>query len=255
MSILDLAKDISIKYLPKNISVLFYKKITLIFSKLLDQIDAQSLSGTKVGLTVKNILSNLKSKNFLEMDFWLDINSLFKLLATKDGVFKNLNYDNSFRRARDLTIKLSPNHPSDVKNIKEHDDKILLTSMEFYALDYFLFMLKELSNNVDYKKIVLNGINDMPALMDDALSDDMVNKVILNIQNEKLRDKMLYSFYEYKAVFLQEYNEEIIFSALKKYCLHLVRLLKENGFNKITHGMFFPYGQGKTLGQLEEELK
>ena len=136
------------------------------------------------------------------------------------------------------------------EEIKEHDRNILSTDMQLYALDYFLLIHKMLFKD-DKKEVILKSSKELPSLLDDAINEDMLKKIIYSFIDNELMMRMIANYYEYKDAFrnVSEDNEitkEIkikIKNALKKYILSLIEASEDLDIIENNNGLYLPYGK------------
>lgn len=219
-----------------------------IFSSLADELPKSEI--------IKEIVSIISNNVFNELEFSEKLKAFLSSLALTDHmeVKKLLNYLNlvisrmePFYLARQTAMKKSKLMSQE--EIIEHDKSILEMDMRLYALDYFLLMYKVISEekNVD---VIRHGFKELPPLLQDAMDEDMLKKIIFNLFGDKLMMRMAGDYYEYKKVFLNiPAKGELttgdgaeIAKSLKKYILSLINVSEELGVAENSNGIYAPYG-------------
>lgn len=242
----------------------------IIFKKIKNKLEKSKTLDTKVGKYIEEIIQIIKSEPFNEGDFSYLLN---KLLFEIDPTSDDREY-NSLKLENDkLMLRAQPFWSSEAvvttsrekllpEEIKNHDFLVLRDEAQIYGLDYFLMMYKLLDTNKDLterKKLVYIGHEDLPALISDALSDDMLVKIIYHLIDKDLRNKMILSYYDYKKIFLSinkdetlatENEMEKVYLGLKEYIKSLIKVSLENGIDTIQNVVYSPYGQTVNLTEL-----
>jgi hypothetical protein len=134
------------------------------------------------------------------------------------------------------------------EEINRHDKNILEADMRLYALDYFLTMYKVISeeNKTD---VIRCGFRELPSLLQDAMDEDMLKKIVFRLFDDKLMMTMAKDYYEYKKIFLNisvsgeltRESEAAITESLKKYILSLINVSEELGATQNDNGIIAPY--------------
>ena len=209
-------------------------------------------------------LKNIKLSNYKgELVFSSFLIDILKVLdSNEDVLYKevSLKLEKIKKRAQNHFVfikKIKQEKKGLIKdNILEHDKSIFIKECEFYALDYFLASYKLLSELKDIEKFsmcIFERVGKMPSLKDDAMSDDMVNKIIYSIFDDKIRTKMLVDFYGYKKIYLrlEEVKDENVMNNivenLRKYCCSILQFYINFNIIKIENFIYSPYGEIEIL--------
>lgn len=242
----------------------------IVFSKVNKKLELTKTLNTKVGKYVQDIIKIINTQPFNEGDFSYLLN---KLLFEIDPANNDREYNSLKAENNKLLLRAQPFWSSEAvaitsrekllpEEIKKHDFLVLRDEAQIYGLDYFLMMYKLLDTDKDLterKKIVYIGHEDLPALISDALSDDMLVKIVYHLVDKDLRNKMILSYYDYKKIFLSITKDEklatqkeieVVFFGLKKYINSLIKISIENGIDTIQNVVYSPYGQTVNLAEL-----
>ena len=149
-----------------------------------------------------------------------------------------------------------------IDEIRAHDTNIINKSMQIYAIDYFLFVYKNLSEVEDKQSIIFSGLKTTPALISDALEDDMLKKVVYSLCGKDIRKRMINDYYNYKKVFISvdntnitnEKNSEIV-EALRIYCLSLIDISLEYGIMIFEKSLLEPYGPKADFSEIKKQIE
>lgn len=154
-------------------------------------------------------------------------------------------------------------NPLDEQTVYELDKELLATQMQIYALDYFMFMFRQMKEGDPKARTALlfSGLNGRPGLIEDALADDMPKKIIYQLKSRSLRHRMIRDYYIYRQTFIGVTQDSlndgtigIITEALRQYCMTLVAISLEFGIVKHVNGINFPYGQNVDMSTINHYL-
>ncbi|MFA6427294.1 MAG: hypothetical protein WCW16_02505 [Candidatus Magasanikbacteria bacterium] len=166
-----------------------------------------------------SLLDNIEKRS---LNFWMSEEQAYKMRISKERV-----------------------------QVVEHDVSLLQNEMQLYALDYFFSMQKWFATSDNKQKLVLifYGKNNLPSLKDDALEDDMLDKVVYQMWDWRLKVKMVNDYFDYKKSFVNAKKEHIsdkqlveIEESLRRYCKQLLDISIQHGIQKIENGLLLPYG-------------
>lgn len=151
------------------------------------------------------------------------------------------------------------------KQLFDHDRKVLAEETQLWAFDYCFFfekLLREAHSLEQKQQIIFHVQNDMPALLEDALSESVLIKCVYGFYGADLRRELIGAYYEYKKPFLEikkdgsltEAQINTLQTALRGFCLKLIEVSSRYGIESVNNVMHFPYGRGKSLKELKAEL-
>jgi len=141
--------------------------------------------------------------------------------------------------------------------IRKYDRDHLAKTMQLYALDYFLCMdqvLNATDDREEKERFLREGTRNLPILREDALTNDMLTKVVYAILQPNLRNQLIKDFLNYKTVFSEEKSVEEIILALRQYCRTLLKISLSQGIHKIEFGILYPYPKGTSLNEILTKL-
>lgn len=219
-----------------------------IFSSLADELPESKIIKEIIDIINYNIFNELefsqKLKAFLSSLTLADHVDIKKILNSLDLVISRMA---PFYLARQTAAE--KNKLMSREEINGHDKNILETDMRLYALDYFLLMYKVINEDKN-KNVIRLGLKELPPLLQDAMDEDMLKKIVFNLFDDKLMMRMAKDYYEYKKVFLNipasgeltKESEVAITKSLKKYILSLINVGEELGVAQSDNGIIAPYG-------------
>jgi len=129
-------------------------------------------------------------------------------------------------------------------------------------VSFFEKLLREAKTPEQKQKIIFQDQDDMPALLEDALSESVLVKCVYGLYDKALRQELIRAYYEYKQPFLEikkdsalsENQINTLQKALHAFCLKLIEVSLRYGIQTVENIMHFPYGKGKSLKELQAEL-
>jgi hypothetical protein len=167
---------------------------------------------------------------------------LFIQLA--NNFLKRAQLFDSYQRKRDA-LNL------DAKQKEEFDQKLFADIGVFYCLEYYLAIYKQLSDLVEKKekedffnsKEINLGFGKLPGLRADFLKDEVLEKFILLLLNNTVRDRVLISYYVCKNFAIAETVNIVEFEKVfKKFIYYLLLSFQENQVHVLSSTFFKPYG-------------
>jgi len=237
---LRIKKQLDLAQLDRSSSCRFVQEVL----KLTDQVPVNEY----------RVLSAVKSLIF-------ELRRLSKPLKGEEKIL--LLLDCALNRAKPFWLSeevFSKNLEDSKVNLKERSKQIIQKEMQLYALDYFMTVYKGISDSGNADIYSSNG--NLPSLYEDAVSDDMLNKVVYLIPEKKLRYRMVGDYYNYKKVFLDlkpgdklaPEKEKCVVSALKQYILSLLQVSLDYDARVFCFGIIFPYGKDVQLEELRKRI-
>ncbi len=170
------------------------------------------------------------------------------------GIFRNrVNNEEKFRSLRGKLLKnMSPEKSA------EYDVKLFKNEGMNYCLVYYVSVYKALSelNTPEEKRKFIeaeevrleNG--GLPGIKQDFKNDESLNKFILLILKDDLRDNLIDVFYNCKETILGDDNPEVIERKLKEYIYELILAFEKQGIKQLSSKFFSPYGVNPTFQNL-----
>lgn len=147
----------------------------------------------------------------------------------------------------------------DAKQKKEFDQRLFAHEGVFYCLEYYLAVYKKLSELtgqdekeqfVKAKEINL-GFGNLPGLQADFTKDEVLEKFILLICDDTVRERLLTSYYACKNAALTTQLDMAGFEKdFKKFIYYLLLSFKENNVDTLSSKFFQPYGKQPSVPQL-----
>ncbi len=212
----------------------------------------------KINLLVRSDKIDERRLAIIWYDFLLDFYPLVinKIKPTLDKITaRSREWCLAEERAREKRLKKTR------KEIIDHDYKILENEMQLYALDYFLAVQNIfcVSDDDVRRQLVTVGHKGLPSMQSDAISNDMINKVVCYLWDWFLKVKMTKDFYQYRDSLVVIGNPishgelENINRSLANYCLSLLSVLESCGVEEVSPGTVSPYGRINVL-ELKNKL-
>lgn len=142
---------------------------------------------------------------------------------------------------------------------KDFDQRLFSNEGMFYCLEYYLAVYKKLSelsesnekNKFFETKEINLGFGELPGLKADFSKDEILEKFILPILDDNVREHLLISYYACKNSAIQEPADILEFEkAFKKFIYYLLLSFKENNIEKLSSKFFEPYGHQPTVKSL-----
>lgn len=142
---------------------------------------------------------------------------------------------------------------------KDFDQRLFSNEGMFYCLEYYLAVYKKLSelsesnekNKFFETKEINLGFGELPGLKADFSKDEILEKFILPILDDTVREHLLISYYACKNAALHELMNIVEFEKVfKKFIYYLLLSFKENQIEKLTSKFFKPYGDQPTVESL-----
>lgn len=264
--------DIPLRLFAKKDQRTILSVLEKIFLELKRDLLRDDLWNTPSGKAVGKILDSLDTENFKndELNFCENLIFLFEVMtdtATEDVneilqlLYKIRGREEVF--AESEAIAFEGRNEMTAEEVFLHDKEIIANDMQFYALDYFLYALKFFQENPTLvNEFFFRGYKKLPPLIDDAMSGDMLEKIVYRLFDVKIREKMVAEYYHYKFVFLQfvgkdnlsESDRKKVYFYLMRYSLSLLKISQKMQTEVITKGMYFPYGKNTLIRQLINSL-
>jgi len=252
--------------LPKANQQKILDKLRKVFSGIRHRLEQRYLEKTTVSQQVKKTQSFLEQEEFNEYRFAQNLLSFFKGQPGFESfveILKALAKRNkAFWVAEEAAVKARVKLTE--QQIFDHDYKLLAEEMQLFALDYFLLFYKLLktAKGIEKSFVIFNGQEGMPSLIEDALEESMLNKLVYTLYSYDLRKEMFKDYYDYKQAFLRlqkdqtpaEQQAQNIETSLREYLLKLVRLSLRYKIGILENGVHFPFKKGTSFVQLEKEL-
>ena len=263
-----LIADIPFQFLPHRTQYFFVRGFALLASEIEKEM-GDNPSQSQIGLQLARLQSILKERPFKVSDFCAVLKDILALAsAVKSWRYEKalLMVENIIGRDRELELadqaarqKAAALPPEQILR----RDKETIVQIQFYALDYFLFVYKKLKESPQDKKIEVlrEKAGDMPSLLDDIMSEDMLKKMACMVIDQERRYAMAKDFYRLKSSILpvrygKTDNDTAtgIEAALKAYCRKLLAISREYGLESLSHGFHFPYGEGADCAEVMDKL-
>lgn len=139
------------------------------------------------------------------------------------------------------------------------DQKLFANEGIFYCLEYYLAVYKkmsELKKDSEKEKFFTNkeidlGFGGLPGLKADFAKDEVLEKFVLLILSNAVRERLLISYYACRNIALDEKIRMIEFEkAFRKFIYYLLLAFKENGVEKLSSKFFKPYGEQPSILEL-----
>jgi hypothetical protein len=261
--------DTPFSFLAAEKQALISKNLSTIFSNILVSLKKEDLEKTVFYSHVEGLESSLKNgldeqkfaqhlKPFLEA---LNANERSHSYEVVSPVVKKfLDRVLPFMASESQAKKYRDTHT--INEVHNHDTEIIRKSMQLYALDYFLFMYKNICISEDKKNVIFSGIQKAPSLASDALDDDMLKKVVFSLHGKNVRKRMIHDYYTYKQAFLPTFNDAALTSqkiseiteALRAYCLSLIEVSLEYGVVSLEYALFESYKPNTALVEIKKQL-
>lgn len=205
--------DIPLRLFAKKDQRTILSVLEKIFLELKRDLLKDDVWNTPIGQTVGKILDSLDTKDFKndELQFCENLISIFETMVDTEveDVNEILQLLYKIRRREEMfaeseIIAIEGRKKMTKEKILLHDKEIIVNDMQFYALDYFLYAVKFFNENPALiNEFFFRGYKKLPALIDDAMSEDMLEKIIYRLFDVEMREKMIADYYHYKFVFLQ----------------------------------------------------
>ncbi len=261
--------EIPFTFLQTEKQAIIAKNLSTIISNILSSLGKESLEKTIFYVNTKKLQLSV-SNGVDEQKFALYLKPFLEALSTshQSRAFQAINpvaekfldRIQPFYISEAQAVKYRESHGKD--EIQKHDTDIIDKTLQIYAMDYFLLAYKNLCISPDKKSLIISGIDKAPALIDDALADDMLKKVVYSLYGKDIRKRMIRDYYTYKQVFLTIPNdvdltdEKIseITEALRKYCLSLIDISLEYGITSFKHSLLEPYGPNADLAEIKKQI-
>jgi len=240
-------------------------------STLYEQLVKREAEETSSGRIVTKTLVILKEDQLNEYELAKALSALLeKISAPRSQETKQLKQDLSRLSSRAKPLWLSEARAGKQRSmlseqeILEHDKNVLKNEIQLWAFD-FVFVYEKLLREAEASQkeaIIRQGHDDLPSLVEDALSDSILTKCIYNLYGISLRQEMIRDYYEYKQPFLRikdgtclaDPEIRAIETSLRQYCLKLIDISLQHGIQTVDNVLHFPYGKGKDLQELQAEL-
>lgn len=242
------------------------------FSSIYNKLSESKTQNTAVARCVKSVIGVLSAENFNEYDFARGVLSLMEKMP-KSAVLKSKGLRQDFlllsKRAKPLwvseAIAAKQREQLTEEEILEHDKNVLANEIQLWAFDYCFFfekLLRTAASPEQKQNIIFHDQDDMPALLDDVLSESVLVKCVYGLYGRSLREEMIRAYYEYKQPFLElkkdvELSEKQISAlqmALRGFCLKLIDVSLRYNIQTVENILHFPYGKGKSIKELQAEL-
>jgi hypothetical protein len=176
--------------------------------------------------------------------------ALFSELANK--FLKRARLFDTYQKKRaQLTI--------DAKQKKEYDQRLFANEGVFYCLEYYLAVFKQMTDlkTPEEKKFFIEdkeidlGFGRLSGLKEDFNKDEILEKFILLILDNTVREHILTSYYACRNAAVGENLDISKFEKVyKKFIYYLLLAFKENGVEKLSSHFFKPYGDQLALSDL-----
>ena len=176
-----------------------------------------------------------------------------KLFARLVGTFlKRARLFNNFQKKRD-SIKL------DEQQKKEFDRRLFANEGVFYCLEYYLAVYRKLSELGELKakekffgaKEIDLDFGNLPGLREDFAKDEVLEKFILLILDDTVRERLLISYFACRNVATVEKIDIVGFEKIfKKFIYYLLLSFQDNGVDKLSSKFFKPYGDEPAVKDL-----
>ncbi len=243
--------------------------LSVIFLKILTNLEKNGLEKTKFFNNVK-ILESAVEKGVDEQKFATNLKPFLDALGNANN---NVSHKILFPVVDKFLTRILPFNISEIQakkyrdshnanEINIHDIEILKKDMQIYAVDYFLFAYKSILSSKNKNEIIFSKIDKAPALMVDAIYDDMLKKIVYSLYGKDVREKMISNYFIYKKVFLEKLNDKTIneqkiseiTEALRLYCLSLIDVSLEYGIKSFSYSLLQPYKIGTDFLEIKKEL-
>lgn len=258
--------------LPESQKQADLKLMRAFFSSIYNKLLKSKTEATTIARRVKSIIQILSVENFNEYEFSKAVPALMEKMP-QSAALKAKGLKQDFSR---LSKRTKPFWVSEVIAAKQrellspeeifaHDKNVLANQTQLWAFDYCFFfekLLREAPSLEQKQQIIFHDQDDMPALLDDVLSESVLIKCVYGLYNNELRQELIRAYYEYKQPFLEikkdsalsEDQINALQDALRKFCLKLIDVSMRYDIQTMENILHFPYGKGKSLLELKSEL-
>lgn len=230
--------EIKFSFKEKNTSA--YKNIELLTTALNTELDEIKIAEALQNLSDIFSQSGKKDKKL----------ELFSQLREK--FLKRAQLFDNYREKREK-LKLT----EDQKN--KFDQRLFANEGVFYCLEYYLAVYKKMSElkstnekeNFFIAKEINLGFGNLPGLKADFTKDEVLEKFILLILDNIIRERLLISYYACKNLALEEKIDLTNFEvAFKKFIYYLLLAFQEKKVDKLSSKFFKPYGDQPSMQEL-----
>lgn len=257
-------------FLPSSFWAYNYYSAQKSFLAQLESIKKSVDNSTTAGEKISLLLEIIKKSELNEMD-------LAKGLEGLTEVFRISGIDNpKFKEYEDLVgefvkrAQLFDNYKNQRDKIKQEKTLEQTKAADFkliqgvgigYILEYYLAVYKTLQEKktdqekmdfINAKEINL-GFGGLPGLKQDMEQDESLNKFILLILDDQMRDNLIEFYYLLKREVVKiEQNFEDINKVLKSWIKVLLEEYNKAGVIELTSQFFKPYGERPSIKFLLE---
>lgn len=268
-AIMEQITEMPFSLLPNDKQTISRTQIEQVLIKVQKDLNGKALSESKINKIIDSLLNIIRQKTLNEYRFCAGLRNFLQGIGTKNSDAKISELlvilDKIINRSSDFWITEEKIENSKLGQEERFllDKNILENEMQNYALDYFLFMYKSIAEGdvTTQESILFNGLNSLPALVTDALDNDMLKKIVYKLSSPDLRRRMIKDYYVYRQAFIGlnkgSISEQSILGvseALRQYCLTLLRISIEYKITMHSSGIYFPYGQGTELQNIINQI-
>jgi hypothetical protein len=257
-------------FLPLFFWVYDYYSAQKSFVMQLELIKKSVNNSTVAGRRIAVLLEVMKKPKLDEIELAKELEGLTEVFRLSDmegpelkeyeelvGKFvKRVQQFDSYKSQRDKI-----NQEKNPEQIKATDFKHIQGVGIGYVLEYYLAIYKILQEKktdqekldfINTKEINL-GFGGLPGLRQDFEQDESLNKFILLILDDNLREELLRNYYWIKIQFMENPNDLLkIEQALKQWIAVLLKEFEKVGVVSLTSIFFKPYGEKPKIKELLE---
>ncbi|HBB02166.1 MAG: hypothetical protein US89_C0002G0010 [Candidatus Peregrinibacteria bacterium GW2011_GWF2_38_29] len=254
-------------FLDEKARNLILKDAKIALSEIVSKLETKVLNETLTYKTAKKTLDFLHK--FDEVEFVQALDSLVDIYLYSENVKikKAAHSAKSFltkakKHVLEYHISLEKiNQRAEEMSEKDQemaDLKHLQNVGVFYVLEYTLQVLFEFSRISDEnkKKLLNDGLKtdagNLPSYL--PLEDSFRQELCLKIFDEKLRNNLLFAFYEFEENLEGEIDLKKIAQALKKFNLFVLNEFDKKGFKTFKALVYKPFGNNVSLSEIIEKI-